>query len=98
MDVPSGDQPGAEVYFMCEMRSMVMLPRAVSAAAGIARDRTTPACMAKRVEPLMAAWYTRGLARRTALDLDSIQQLQRCAFRGVSSPENQKARPVSRIG
>src|SRR3954471_1532979 len=42
---PSGDQAGADGYLMCEMRSMVMLPRGVSAAAGIATKRHTASPM-----------------------------------------------------
>ena len=36
---PSGDHAGADGYLICEMRSIVMLPRGASAAAGIADDR-----------------------------------------------------------
>jgi hypothetical protein len=38
---PSGDHAGADGYLICEMRSMVMLPRGGSAAAGIASSTQT---------------------------------------------------------
>jgi uncharacterized membrane protein (DUF485 family) len=41
--LPSGDQAGAEGYLICEMRSIVMLPRGGSAAVGTASDRQTRA-------------------------------------------------------
>src|SRR4029453_3933350 len=38
---PSGDQAGADGYLICEMRSIVMLPRGGSAAAGVASNTHT---------------------------------------------------------
>src|SRR5262249_40122017 len=43
--LPSGDQAGADGYLICEMRSIVMLPRGGSAATGSARDRDTTRAM-----------------------------------------------------